>query len=309
MIPRQRIAATLALLVVALTASAAEEACPALRRIADGVWLRPAESGAPGPDNGGRVAHAVIFVGTAGTVVLDPGPSRRAGRALRCAVDRLGAPPVVALLDSDARPERVLANGAFEGVPILATPGTIERMARRCADCLSRLAALVGDAALDGTVAVIPDRPVGAETRLDLGERALRLLPFDTGLVVIDPREGLAFAGQLADADDLPDFSDGTLQGAIAALTALVDTPGLATVVPSRGAPFPIDGLRERLAYLHALARVATAEIDAGNIAPPAELPAALQRWPGDGRRHALNLQQAMREAEAAWWARLGAAR
>lgn len=304
-------AVVLAAAAWAMTAAAAgaDADCPRLERVADATWLLAAAEATPTPQNGGRTANTTVLAGATGVAIVDPGPHRQAGEALACAIRRVSPLPVVALIDTQALPEQVLAHGAFAGVPIHATAAAAARMAERCAACIARLERLVGADRLAGTRAVLPDRRHTGEAEIDLGGRVLTLVPLGDDLArlaVVDAAAGLAVAGRLADVDRLPDFSDGTLRDARSALDGLaarLRRDGVDTVVPAFGAPFAAARLGEPLAYLDALAQVAAAEVAAGHLVPPTTLPDSLTRWHAGDRRQPLNLQQAMREAEAAWWA------
>src|SRR5262245_53292267 len=110
--------------------------CAVLHPLAPGVFLWPGRDGEPAVANRGRTAHSFALRGADGWVVVDPGPSRRAGEALRCALRRLAPVPVAAVINSHPHPENTLGNIAFPGVPIYASSAAAQAMRDRCTRCL-----------------------------------------------------------------------------------------------------------------------------------------------------------------------------
>ena len=65
------------------------------RQIADGVWLLEGSTDNFAADNGGNIVN-VGFIETAdGVVVIDTGPSRRYGEALRQSIEKTTGKPVL----------------------------------------------------------------------------------------------------------------------------------------------------------------------------------------------------------------------
>lgn len=294
-------------LAFALPAAAA--GCAKLQGVADGVYLLAAETPVASRANGGRSGNSVVLIGGSGVTVIDPGPTLTAGRALRCGIRRLTRLPVVALINTHPHPEQVLANSAFSGVPIYASRATAETMQRRCTSCRARLEATLGERQMAGTVAVIPDRLIVTETSLDLGGRALRLIPMGDAhshgdLAVLDETNATLISGDLGNSATLPDLRDGSTTGGIAALQGLLDRPDVQRVIPGFGPPAPLSSLRQPLDYLLALQAFAEREVAVGEMMPPASVPEALRPFGGREETQLLNLQHAFREAEESWWAK-----
>lgn len=298
------------LLPASLTAAhaagnAPQERCAALRPIAPGVYLWSGLVGEPTAENRGRTANAIALRGRTGWVVIDPGPSRQAGQALRCGLRRLAPLPVAALINTHPHPENVLANIAFPGVPIYASSEAAAAMRGRCARCFTRLRKAVGARALAGTRAVVPDREVAAVTEIAPGGRALRLLPLGTAhspgdLAVLDRESGTLIAGDAGNPQRLPDLRDGQVAGAIAALATLREQPA-SRVVGSRGGPQDPAALAPPLAYLRTLWALAGEAVRTGEYALRAPM-SEYASLGGHTEQHALNLQHAYREAEELWW-------
>lgn len=299
-----------ALLLPAATAAGAagdppREPCAVLRPIAPDVYLWPGRDGEPDTKNRGRTANAIALRGSHGWVVVDPGPSRQAGKALRCGLRRLAPLPVAALINTHPHPENVLANIAFPGVPIYASSDAAQAMRGRCARCFARLRKAVGARALAGTRPVLPDQTVATVTEIAPGGRALRLLPLGSAhspgdLAVLDRESGTLIVGDAGNPQRLPDLRDGQMADAIAAFATLLEQPAR-RVVGSRGGAHEPTALAPPLAYLRTLWALAGEAVRAGEYtlrAPMSEY-ASLG---GHAGQHALNLQHAYREAEELWW-------
>ncbi|AVO56123.1 quinoprotein relay system zinc metallohydrolase 1 [Ectopseudomonas mendocina] len=169
------------------------------RQIADGVWLVEGSTDNFAADNGGNIVN-VGFIETAdGVVVIDTGPSRRYGEALRQSIEKTTGKPVVRVLLTHHHPDHVLGNQAFAGVPIAALPGTTKLLAEQGDAMAENMYRLVGDW-MRGTEVVLPSEEV-REGMLEIGGRRLQLLALHghTGadLAILDERTGVLFAGDL----------------------------------------------------------------------------------------------------------------
>src|SRR5690606_29965479 len=90
------------------------------RQIADGVWLLEGSTDNFDKRNGGNIVNTGFIVGDAGVIVIDTGPSRLYGEAMRAAISRVTDRPVVKVLLTHHHPDHVLGNQAFADVPIAA---------------------------------------------------------------------------------------------------------------------------------------------------------------------------------------------
>lgn len=306
--------AALGLAWQAALAATACDASPRAERIAPGAYLVAGRDEPPTAENGGLVVNRVFLVGPRGVVVVDPGPSPAAGRALRCTIRRVTAQPVVAVVLTHPHPENVLAAAAFPETTVYADAAAAEAMARRCERCQRHLASLIGNPDLGTQPPPRPDQPVGARRSVAPGGRALTLIPLGAAhspgdLAVLDVQSGLLVGGDAANADTLPDLHDGHVQGMREALRRLAAESDVTAVVPGRGRPFPPSRLDWPQRYLAALWQFAEQRVEQPDgFVPPTTLPESLVAFPGDPERHALNLQHALREAEEAWWTRPPAA-
>lgn len=169
------------------------------RQIAGGVWLVEGSTDNFAPDNGGNIVN-VGFIETAeGVVVIDTGPSRRYGEALRQSIEQATGKPVLRVLLTHHHPDHVLGNQAFTDVPIAALPGTTKLLAEQGDAMAENMYRLVGDW-MRGTEVVLPTEAL-QEGTLEIGGRRLQLLALrgHTGadLAILDERTGVLFAGDI----------------------------------------------------------------------------------------------------------------
>ncbi len=169
------------------------------RQIAEGVWLLEGSTDNFAAENGGNIVN-VGFIETAdGVVVIDTGPSRRYGEALRQNIEKTTGKPVLRVLLTHHHPDHVLGNQAFAGVRIAALPETTRLLAEQGDVMAENMYRLVGDW-MRGTEVVLPNEEV-QEGTLEIGGRRLQLLALrgHTGadLAILDERTGVLFAGDI----------------------------------------------------------------------------------------------------------------
>jgi len=169
------------------------------RQIADDVWLLEGSTDNFDKANGGNIVNTGFIVTAAGVVVIDSGPSRRYGEAMRAAIASVTDRPVVKLLLTHHHPDHVLGNQAFADVPIAALAGTTELLREQGNAMAENMYRLVGDW-MRGTEVVLPSETLAPGT-LEIGGRSLRLLALrgHTGadLAILDERSGVLFAGDI----------------------------------------------------------------------------------------------------------------
>lgn len=169
------------------------------RQIADDVWLLEGSTDNFDKANGGNIVNTGFIVTDAGVVVIDSGPSRRYGEAMRAAIASVTDRPVIKLLLTHHHPDHVLGNQAFTDVPIAALAGTTELLREQGNAMAENMYRLVGDW-MRGTEVVLPSETLAPGT-LEIGGRSLRLLALrgHTGadLAILDERSGVLFAGDI----------------------------------------------------------------------------------------------------------------
>ncbi|WP_077045646.1 quinoprotein relay system zinc metallohydrolase 1 [Pseudomonas sp. KK4] len=169
------------------------------RQIAEDTWLLEGSTDNFARSNGGNIVNTAFIVTERGVVVIDSGPSRRYGEALRKAIAATTDKPVIQVLLTHHHPDHVLGNQAFSDVPIGALAGTTERLKQQGDAMAENMYRLVGDW-MRGTEVVLPTETLAPGVRT-FGNHDLRLLSLGghTGadLAILDQKTGVLFAGDL----------------------------------------------------------------------------------------------------------------
>lgn len=169
------------------------------RQIAAGTWLLEGSTDNFAKGNGGNIVNTGFIVTDSGVVVIDSGPSKRYGEALRRAIAATTDKPVIQLLLTHHHPDHVLGNQAFGDVPIGALAGTSDLLRQQGDAMAENMYRMVGDW-MRGTEVVLPTQVLEPGT-LEVGGHRLRLLGLSghTGadLAIFDENTGVLFAGDL----------------------------------------------------------------------------------------------------------------
>ncbi|HSC82025.1 MAG TPA: quinoprotein relay system zinc metallohydrolase 1 [Pseudomonas sp.] len=196
---RRRCCIILSLLLVAPLARAELAYQLQPQQIARDTWLVQGSTENFATSNGGNIVNVAFIATSAGVVVIDSGPSRRYGEALRQAIAATTSQPVKLLMLTHHHPDHVLGNQAFADVPIAALAGTRQLLEEQGNAMAENMYRLVGDW-MRGTEVVLPNQAVEAGM-LEVGGHRLRLLALSghTGadLAILDETTGVLFAGDL----------------------------------------------------------------------------------------------------------------
>lgn len=169
------------------------------KQIAENVWLLEGSTDNFEQRNGGNIVNTGFIVTEAGVVVIDSGPSKRYGEAMREAIAGVTDRPVIKVLLTHHHPDHVLGNQAFSDVPIAALAGTTELLREQGDAMAENMYRLVGDW-MRGTEVVLPNETLQPGT-LEIGGHRLRLLALrgHTGadLAVLDENSGVLFASDI----------------------------------------------------------------------------------------------------------------
>ena len=169
------------------------------RQIAADTWLLEGSTDNFARANGGNIVNTGFIVTQAGVVVIDTGPSRRYGEALRQAIATVTDKPVIQVLLTHHHPDHVLGNQAFSDVPIGALGGTAELLKQQGDAMAENMYRLVGDW-MRGTEVVLPTETLTPGVRT-FGNHDLRLLSLgghtSADLAILDQKTGVLFAGDL----------------------------------------------------------------------------------------------------------------
>ncbi|MBD9504861.1 quinoprotein relay system zinc metallohydrolase 1 [Pseudomonas sp. PDM17] len=169
------------------------------RRIAEGTWLVEGSTDNFAKDNGGAIVN-VAFIDTGdGVLVIDTGPSKRYGEALRALIQQTTGKPVRRVLLTHHHPDHVLGNQAFIDVPIGALAGTDKLLKEQGNAMAENMYRLLGDW-MRGTEVVLPTEAVEPGI-LQMGSHRFRLVGLrgHTGadLAILDETTGVLFAGDI----------------------------------------------------------------------------------------------------------------
>ncbi|MBC9249875.1 MBL fold metallo-hydrolase [Pseudomonas alcaligenes] len=169
------------------------------RQIARDTWLVEGSTENFAQSNGGNIVNVAFIATSAGVLVIDSGPSKRYGEALRQAIAATTQQPVKLLMLTHHHPDHVLGNQAFADVPIAALAGTRQLLEEQGNAMAENMYRLVGDW-MRGTEVLLPNQTL-EDGSLQFGDHHLRLLALrgHTGadLAIYDESSGVLFAGDL----------------------------------------------------------------------------------------------------------------
>jgi len=169
------------------------------RLIAPDTWLLEGSTDNFAKANGGNIVNTGFIVTERGVVVIDTGPSKRYGEAMRKVIATVTDKPVIEVLLTHHHPDHALGNQAFTDVPIGALAGTAELLKNQGDAMAENMYRLVGDW-MRGTEVVLPSETLTAGLK-SFGNHDLRLLGLGghTGadLAILDQQTGVLFAGDL----------------------------------------------------------------------------------------------------------------
>lgn len=206
-------------------------------------------------ENNGNIVNTGFIVTEEGVVVIDTGPSRLYGEAMRAAIAEVTDKPVAQVYVTHAHPDHFLGNQAFEGVPIAALPGTIQTIRAVGEDLASNLYYLVGGA-MRGTQAVVPTETVTAGMG-QFGNHKLELIAAaghtSGDLAILDHSTGVLFAGDLAFYERAPTTPNADVPTWLASIDKLKGLE-FSVLVPGHGpvthGPKPLDQTAAYLQWL-----------------------------------------------------------
>lgn len=152
-------------------------------------------------DNGGNIVNVAFVEVPDGVVVIDTGPSKRYGDALRVLIEKtVPGKPILRVYNTHHHPDHFLGNQSFDASLIAAPQKVIDNIELEGNGFADNMYRLLGDW-MRGTHAVAPSVALQAD-REDIGGRqfSLHYLSGHTSsdLVIRDDETGVLFAGDLA---------------------------------------------------------------------------------------------------------------
>lgn len=169
------------------------------RQIARDTWVLEGSTDNFSQENGGNIVNIGFIVTDAGVVLIDTGPSRAYGEALRKAIAGVTEKPVIRAYITHHHPDHALGSQAFRDVAIAALPGTTRLLTDEGDALAENMYRLVGDW-MRGTEVVLPGSTV-TEGVTEIGGHRLRLLSLrghsGADLAILDETTGVLFAGDL----------------------------------------------------------------------------------------------------------------
>jgi quinoprotein relay system zinc metallohydrolase 1 len=169
------------------------------RLIAENTYVLEGSTDNFAKANGGNIVNTAFIVSNSGVIVIDTGPSRRYGEAMRKAIAATTDKPVIQVLLTHHHPDHVLGNQAFADVPIGALAETTALMQQHGDALAENMYRMVGDW-MRGTEVLLPNQALNTGT-LNRGGHPLRLIALKghTGadLAIFDELTGVLFAGDI----------------------------------------------------------------------------------------------------------------
>lgn len=151
--------------------------------------------------NGGDVVNSAFIVTDDGVLVLDTGPSKRYGEALRQLISEVTAQPILAVYNSHHHPDHFLGNQAFADLPIYSLPSTRALISSRGEAYTENMYRLLGDW-MRGTAVLPPSHSIELGEHW-IGGHQLAFMAFSghsgdqADLVILDKTTGVLFAFDL----------------------------------------------------------------------------------------------------------------
>lgn len=250
------------------------------RAVAKDTWVIEGANEDFSRQNGCNIINTGFIVTSAGTLVINTGPSRQYGEQQRRLIQRTTSQPVVAVFNLNLHPDYFFGNQAWVDVPSFALPGSRRGMQAEGGAYADNLYKLCGDWMLgtESTPAALPLEP--ATRQWGDHQIVLKRLHGHTSddLVLLDKSTGVVFAGGLVFANRAPTTPHADVAAWLDSLRRLekemADLPA-SVVVPSHG---PVDqgraGLTQTRRYITWLdAALRTAALQGLDLVEAMQLP------------------------------------
>ncbi len=152
-------------------------------------------------DNGGNIVNVAFIEVPDGVVVIDTGPSKRYGDALRVLIEKtVPGKPILRVYNTHHHPDHFLGNQSFDASIIAAPQKVIDNIEIEGNDFADNMYRLLGDW-MRGTLPVAPTLALDADLE-EVGGRAFSLFYLSghtsSDFVIRDEETGVLFTGDLA---------------------------------------------------------------------------------------------------------------
>jgi len=291
----------ISLFIFGWAAAHGEETGRATIRVAEGVYVLQRTQEISGEDRH-RSVNVAFIAGPRGVAVVDTGSSYREAENIIAAVRAATRAPIRVAILTHPGAAAIFGAAAFQarGIPVLMHRDAAALLVARCEICLQDLKATFGEAAMEKTRVVVPDRVIDGDIVLDLIGRPLRVIapPRSSApgaLAVLDERTATLVAGTVVSIDTVPDMRDGDAAGWRDALAILAATR-CRHLVPAYGPPGRCADIPRFTRYFNDLdARVRAllrAEVSLAELGDRADLP-AYAAWARYDALHRANASRA----------------
>ena len=152
-------------------------------------------------ENGGNIVNVAFIEVPDGVVVIDTGPSKRYGDALRPLIEKtVPGKPILRVYNTHHHPDHFLGNQSFDASIIAAPQKVIDNIATEGNDFADNMYRLLGDW-MRGTLPVAPTLALDADEE-EVGGRRFSLYYLsghtNSDFVIRDDETGVVFSGDLA---------------------------------------------------------------------------------------------------------------
>ncbi|HMN73414.1 MAG TPA: MBL fold metallo-hydrolase [Rhodoblastus sp.] len=216
-----------------------------IRKLSEHVYMVEAPDGFPTPENQGLMSNIVFIVGKEGVVVIDSGASLQIARMSIRQLQTVTKAPVVGVFNTHYHGDHWLGNHGFveaygASIPIYAMAGT--RTAIEGGTGTSWRDAMLKwtNQASSGTRIIPPGKDIDHGFTLSLGGATLRIhhygtahTPFDVAIEV--PEDQVMCVGDIMMDRRIANMEDGSYQGTLDAIDALIRNSKTAAWVPGHG--------------------------------------------------------------------------
>ena len=228
-------------------------------------------------DNGGNIVNTGFIVADEGVIVIDTGPSKQYGEAMRAAIGRVTDKPVVQVFISHLHPDHFLGNQGFAGSTISALPGTVQGIKAQGELFNDAMYRMVGPW-MKGTEVIVP-KPLSVEPTVQVAGRELQLIELSghsgDDLAIFDRDSGVLFAADSVFFERTPTTPHADIQHWLNDLELLSRIP-FKVLVPGHGPVVSDQSAIEQTAdYLRWLHENLTQRAEQGDSMPEALTPHA----------------------------------